>query len=70
MIPHENIFDKRERLINEGKLTVCGYHTPFAPVYSTCRQEVLTGKRCYYHTKVHAGLLGTQRLTQAYRALA
>jgi len=55
--PNENLMDKRDRLIDEGKLTVCGYSLPFAPVYSICRQVPPRGKRCYYHQKKLEGLV-------------
>ena len=55
--PNENLMDKRDRLIDEGKLTTCGYALPYAPAYSIYRQVPLRGKVCYYHQKKLEGLV-------------
>ena len=67
--PRKNIFDWRDELINKGKIKTCQEITSSSPVFNTCRQEALSGPYCYYHTKVHRGLITPGMLTQTFRAL-
>ena len=46
--PQESLFDWRDRLIHEHKITICGYPTETGK----CRQSPIDGKLCYWHEKV------------------
>jgi len=67
--PRKNIFDWRDELINKGKIKTCQEITSSSPVFNTCRQEALRGSFCYYHSKIHRGLIAPGMLTQTYRAI-